>query len=76
MYLYAIIMIFRDIRINDKKYTELLEDDKRVMKEMKLNWESEEMLEQLKIRLAGKQKETGADDQLLFEAAKVPKEVY
>ena len=69
-------MIFRDIRINDKKYTELLEDDKRVMREMKLNWESEEMLEQLKIRLAGKQKETGADDQLLFEAAKVPKEVY
>ena len=69
-------MIFRDIRINDKKYTELLEDDKRVMKEMKLNWESEEMLEQLKIRLAGKQKESGADDQLLFEAAKVPKEVY
>ena len=76
MYLYAIVMIFRDIRQNDAKYSELLKDDEQTMRDMGMNKDSDEMKEQLKNRLAGKQGESGTDDQLLFEAAKVPKEVY
>ena len=62
MYLYAIVMIFRDIRKNDKMYSELLEHDKKTMSELGMERNKAEIEEQLKIRLAGKTKETGADD--------------
>ena len=48
MYLYAIIMIFRDIKRNDDKYSELLADDRKTMTELGMDRNKAEIEEQLK----------------------------
>ena len=76
MYLYAIVMIFMDIRKNDKHYTALLEEANTQMSQLGIDRHSAEMKEQLALRLAGKIQDNSADDQLLGEAMKVSPEVY
>ena len=76
MYLYAIVMIFLDIKKNDEKYTELLADAHHEMSKLDMDKNSDEMKTGLANRLAGKILDGSADDQLLGEAMKVSPEVY
>ena len=76
-YIYVVIYIFYDINRSRNKYAEDVEDDRNVIASLgvsastKSEWEAE-----LALKLSGKAKEDGWDDQLLGAAANLTREEY
>ena len=69
-YIYVVISIFYDINKSKHEYMELIEEDLSIISQLNVSASMKaEWNEELQLRLAGKIKDDGIDDQLFGAAA-------
>jgi hypothetical protein len=71
LYIYIVVLIFRDIFKSMREYDEVIKDDLDELKKLGLGPRMDEINAELELRLKGKIEDNAADDQLLGEAAKL-----
>lgn len=73
-YIITVIMIFRDVAASKVKYQEMIVDDIKNLENLSIS--TNDLQEDLQIRLKGIKAEDGTDDQLLGEAVKLTKDQF